>query len=118
MPDEAETSIVMELAPELVNMDEMALNEEGILNRIRQHSNNYQHAEKIVNDELVVARLGQRDDVKVGVMGYPEKASPELGKKIVESLVKNTVERIKSLEAKADEVYKEVNFTLDPIILE
>jgi creatinine amidohydrolase len=113
-----ETSIVMALEPELVDMGEMALDEEPYLSMQIKHPDNYQHAEKIVDDEMVIPRISQRPEVKVGVMGTPEKASRQLGEKIVESIVTAAVEKIKQLEAKADGKYKEVAFKPLPIIFD
>lgn len=112
-----ETSIVMALEPELVRMDELALDSEKLMKLMIEHPDNYQHAEKIVDDELVVPRMSQRKEVKVGVMGYPEKASVELGRKIVKNIVKAASEKINDLEARTDGIYKEVPFIPEPIIL-
>jgi len=112
-----ETSMVMAVEPGLVRMDELELDPEPLLDLQIEHPDNYQHAEKIVDDEFVVARMTQRPDIKVGVMGHPKKASPELGRKIIESMVEGASEKIIELESKADGVYKEVEFTPDPILL-
>ena len=113
-----ETSLVMAMEPELVRMQDMELDPEPLLNLQIEHPDNYQHAEKIVDDEFVVPRMTQRPDIKVGVMGHPEKASPELGKKTIEDIVTNGAAKILELEKKSDGVYKEVAFTPEPIILE
>jgi creatinine amidohydrolase len=111
-----ETSIVMTLAPELVRMDEMELDKEPYFSQQIAHPDNYQHAEKIVNDPLVVPRMTQRSEIKVGVMGHPEKADAKMGKEIVEDIVKNLTARISKIEAGADGVYKEVEFKPEPLI--
>ncbi|MCK5879996.1 MAG: creatininase family protein, partial [Holophagae bacterium] len=112
-----ETSMVMALDPEIVRMDELALDVEPIYSRMVQHPDNYQHAEKIVDDEFVIPRLMQREDVKVGVMGFPERATKEAGEKIVESMVREMSGKIIEIESKADGVYKEIEFNPEPIIL-
>lgn len=112
-----ETSMVMALEPELVRMEDMELDPEPLLKLQIEHPDNYQHAEKIVDDEFVVPRLSQRPDIKVGVMGHPEKASPELGRKMVSNIAKAASAKIQELESKADGVYKEVKFEPRPIIL-
>jgi len=81
-----------------------------------EHPDNYQHAEKIVDDAMVVARQGQRPEIKVGVMGHPESASPELGRRIIEDIVRDAAKKIMKIEAKADGVYREVAFTPEPIL--
>ena len=112
-----ETSMVMALEPEKVRMDELEMDSEPLKSLMREHPDNYQHSEKIVDDEFVVPRLTQRNDVRVGVMGYPEKSSKELGEKIVASIVNAVSEKIMEIESKADGVYKELEFNPEPIIL-
>ena len=111
-----ETSVVMALEPDLVRMDELQLDEEPVATEMRQHPDNYQQAEKIVDDDCVVPRMTQRPDVKIGVMGYPEKASAEKGKQMVADLLEGAVARITKLEAQADGRYKKVAFTPEPLI--
>ena len=76
-----ETSEIMYLAPELVRMEEFETDSEYILNLMTTHPDNYQCAEKIVDDSSVVVRNRQRDDVEVGVMGFPERASRNWAKR-------------------------------------
>jgi creatinine amidohydrolase len=109
-----ETSEIMYLAPELVRMDELELDEPEILASLTAHPDNYQCSEKIVDDEMVVARHRQRDEIQVGVMGYPTRASMEMGKKIVESTVKGACQKIRHLEYEYDGVYKKVFFKPAP----
>jgi creatinine amidohydrolase len=111
-----ETSMVMALAPELVRMDEMELDEEPYLSEQLGHPDRYQHAEKIVDDAFVLPRMTQRSEIKVGVMGHPEKADPEIGKVIVDDIVKNLTAKIQEIDAKADGKYKEVAFNPEPLI--
>ena len=111
-----ETSVVMALEPDLVRIEDMALDPEPLLKLQMEHPDNFQHAEKIVDDECVIARISQRPDIKVGVMGLPRKASPELGRKIIEEVVEGISEKILELDSKANGVYKEVKFIPEPII--
>jgi creatinine amidohydrolase len=113
-----ETSLVMRLAPGLVRMDQLDLDAEPLLGQMRTHPDNYQQAEKIVDDPFVVARMSQRPDARVGVMGDPRRASAELGRKIAEDIVNNLVARIARIEAKADGRYKKVPFTPAPLVLD
>ncbi|MDD5679515.1 MAG: creatininase family protein [Kiritimatiellae bacterium] len=112
-----ETSMVMALAPDWVRMQDLALDPEPWLSMQVEHPDNYQHAEKIVDDAMVVARQGQRPEIKVGVMGHPESASPELGRRIIEDIVRDAAKRIMEIEAKADGVYKEVSWIPEPVML-
>jgi creatinine amidohydrolase len=114
-----ETSLVIALAPELVRMDELALDSDEMMKLMVEHPDNYQHAEKIIDDELVVPRMSQRKEIKVGVMGYhPEKATREIGRKAIDCMVKFAAGKINHLEAHADGIYKEVEFVPEPIILQ
>ena len=112
-----ETSMVMALAPELVRMEDVELDEKRLLDLQINHPDNYQHAEKIVNDEFVIPRMTQRPDIRVGVMGYPQKASAALGRRIVRDTVKSASEKIRELEKRADGIYREVPFTPEPLML-
>ncbi|HUW57037.1 MAG TPA: creatininase family protein [Planctomycetota bacterium] len=112
-----ETSTVMALAPELVRMDELALDDKPVLNSMIEHPDNYQQAEKIVDDPYVIPRMTQRDDVKIGVMGFPEQASRDRGEKIIEATVNAVAKKVEELEAKGDGVYKKVAFIPEPILL-
>jgi creatinine amidohydrolase len=113
-----ETSLVMALRPDLVRLDDLALDEEPWLGLQIKHPDNYQHAQKIVDDSFVVPRMAQRKEIQVGVMGFPERANVELGRQIVGDVTRYAAERIAAIEAKADGVYKEVAFTPAPLIFE
>lgn len=111
-----ETSMVMALEPDLVRMDELELDPEPLLSQQIAHPDNYQQSEKIVDDELVVPRIKQRPEIKVGVMGHPERASRELGLKIVEDIVNTASAKIVEIEKQADGKYKSVPFKPEPLI--
>ena len=114
----AETSLMMALEPDLVQMDKMELDDEPWRSMQIEHPDNYQHAEKIVDDKHVVPRIRQRPQIKVGAMGYPERASAELGKKMVDGIVADAAGKIKELLRKADGNYKEVAFTPEPLLFD
>ena len=113
-----ETSVVMALEPDLVRMDQLELDPEPLLNMQIEHPDNYQIAEKIVDDKFVVPRMRQNPDIKVGVMGYPERASAETGKQIVTKMVDEVSEKINDLESRADGVYKRVTFNPLPLVFD
>lgn len=112
-----ETSLVMALEPELVRMQDLTLDAEPMLSQQIAHPDNYQQAEKIVDDPLVIPRMTQRPEITVGVMGFPHKASLELGKKMAEDIVREASEKIAELERKCDGQYKKVHFEPEPLIL-
>lgn len=111
-----ETSLVMALEPDVVYLDELALDAEPMFCQQIEHPDNYQRAEKIVDDPLVVPRMSQRPEIEVGVMGFPEEASREKGERIAASAVKAAVTKIRELEAASDGVYKQVEFTPEPLL--
>ena len=111
-----ETSMVMALEPSLVRMKDLRLDPEPLWQLQLAHPDNYQHAEKMVDDPFVVPRLTQRQDIRVGVMGYPRKASKHKGQMIVADIVEYAARHIKRLEAKADGIDKEVVFRPEPIL--
>jgi creatinine amidohydrolase len=113
-----ETSMVMALEPGLVRMEEMEVDVEPYRSMQIEHPDNYQHAEKIVDDKFVFPRMTQRPGIKVGVMGYPERASVEIGQKVNEGIVTGAANKIMELEAKADGVYKEIPFVPEPLIFD
>ncbi len=112
-----ETSLVMHLAPGLVRMGQLELDDEPLLGRMRAHPDNYQQAEKIMDDPFVLPRISQRPDVRVGVMGDPIKASAELGATMAEDIIKNLAGHITRMEAGADGIYKPIVFNPAPIAL-
>lgn len=112
-----ETSLMLDLAPELVRLDELELDTPELLSLQRDHPDNYQRAEKIVDDPFVVPRLGQRPDIRVGVMGAPGEASAERGRAINEDIVDDLCARISAIEAKADGVYRSVPHVPEPIMI-
>jgi len=112
-----ETSLMLDLAPELVRMDELELDAPDLLRLQRDHPDNYQRAEKIVDDPFAVPRLSQRPDIQVGVMGAPGEASAERGRAINEDIADDLCARISALEAKADGVYRGVPHIPEPVML-
>jgi creatinine amidohydrolase len=112
-----ETSMMLDLAPEFVRMDELELDTPELLRLQREHPDNYQRAEKIVDDPFVVPRLSQRPDIEVGVMGAPEQASRELGREIDEDILADMCAKISGLEAKADGIYRGVPHIPEPLML-
>lgn len=113
-----ETSMMMALEPRLVRMDRLEMDAPALVDQMRAHPDNYQMAEKIVDDPLVVPRLRQRSDVHVGVMGEPHKASVELGRKLVADIVANLSSRIRALDEKADGIYRQIPFVPAPLLFD
>jgi creatinine amidohydrolase len=112
-----ETSMMLTLAPELVRMEELELDTPELLELQIRHPDNYQRAEKIVDDPLVVPRLTQRPDIRVGVMGHPERATRELGAAVVEAMVGEMTAKLQSIQSRAQGGYHEIAFSPPPITI-
>ena len=112
-----ETSAVMAVAPELVQMDKLALDAPEVVAAMRAHPDHYQTARKPVDNAFVVPRMAQRDDVVVGVMGDPSKASEERGSRFIEESVQRMCGLFEELEKTRSGEYRDVDWTPEPILL-
>lgn len=92
-----ETSLMMYWHPELVR-DEIVLDRDEVVEMLRQHQDNYVVREKPLEHPFIVPRIKQHPAIEVGVMGYPERASAELGEKICNECVRGLVDLIKQME--------------------
>ena len=113
----AETSAVLALAPELVQMDHVQTDEPRLLAEMREHPDNYQYARKPIENEFVVPRMGQRPEIEVGVMGEPSKASAELGERLIADSVEALSQLFTDLEKNRSTKYRKATWTPEPIIL-
>ena len=102
----AETSLLLHWSPEVVRKDKMTLDEPEVAERLRQDPDSYQLRESFTELPQEIVQTSQRTDVKIGVMGYPEQASAELGRKIEEECLQNAGEAILKAIADADEARK------------
>ena len=94
-----ETSLMLYWAPELVHMDRIQYDSEELLNMMREDPDAYQDVQKLVDSPFVGPLVKQKDEVQVGVMGYPEEASAEIGEKMALDSVKQIVEVISEIES-------------------
>ena len=94
-----ETSLMMHWAPELVRPDHVEQDDAALAAHMREDPDNYQHVEKPVDDPHVVARIRQRDDIVVGVMGYPEKASADVGRRVCDEIVAGVTALVRKIES-------------------
>ena len=46
----------------------------------------------------MIEKVSQKEEIKVGVMGFPEKATREIGEKIANEIVDGIVEYVDRLE--------------------
>lgn len=98
---EAETSLMKYWTPEVVRK-KIVMDKPEIAEMLRDDPDSYQLRTSLtgLNDEIVFTT--QRNEVKVGVMGYPEKASVAKGKKIITEILENVVPVLKKAIASAN----------------
>ena len=94
-----ETSLMMYWKPELVQ-DEIVMDDDYISEMMRTDQDWFEKREKPIDHPFIVATVGQRDEIEVGVMGFPERASRELGEKVCGEMVENLVKYVDMLESK------------------
>jgi creatinine amidohydrolase len=94
-----EGSLMLFWAPELVRMDRVALDARKVAQRLRHDPDSYQETLRATDSVLVSPLIRQRRDIKVGVLGYPEKAERAYGKKLCQSVVQDLSRFIEELEA-------------------
>ena len=99
----AETSLLLHWCPEVVRMDKMELDEGEVAERLREDPDSYQLRESYTDMKQEVVQTSQRSDVKIGVMGYPEKANAQFGALIEKEFLENAVPAITSAIAAAEE---------------
>ena len=87
----------------LVQMENLELDESELAERMRHDQDAYQICTTLSGQEQEIATTRQRPEIKVGVMGYPELASAELGREFVEKTIELMAEMIKKAIADADE---------------
>ncbi len=112
-----ETSMLMALTPDLVQMDRLALDTPALVKLMRAHPDNYQYALKPIEDEKVIPRMAQRPDIRVGVMGVPEKSTLAFGQRAVEGTVARMAREFVRLEQGRSRRYRKAKWTPDPIVL-
>ena len=102
----AETSLLLHWCPEVVRKDMIQTDVEDVAERLRSDPDSYQLRESFTELSQEVVQTSQRDDVIVGVMGYPEQASAEIGAKIEAEFMENGTKALLKAIADADEARK------------
>ncbi|HEY3396033.1 MAG TPA: creatininase family protein [Armatimonadota bacterium] len=95
---ETETSLMLHWAGELVRTDRVVLDEPEFAELMRSDQDAFEARKQHVNHPAIIARRYQSPRMKVGVMGYPELATAELGEVIATECVAGLVELIRKLE--------------------
>ncbi len=94
-----ETSLMLYWAPELVR-EKIVMDEPEIARNMRSDQDWYAESEKAVDHPLVLADVHQRPEIKVGVMGFPEKATREYGEVIAKEITENLIAYVNMLNEK------------------
>jgi len=93
----AETSLMMYWHPELVKKENICTDTPEISRMMRTDCDWYEVSEKKIDHKFMLPRTYQRKEIEVGVMGFPEKASPEIGGKISNEMIDGLIEYIEML---------------------
>ncbi len=92
-----ETSRMLYWKPELVHMDRLVMDEPEIAKNLRSDQDWFEHREKPIDSPFVIERVTQREEVKIGVMGFPERASAEIGEKVCGEIIDGLVKLVDEL---------------------
>lgn len=85
-----ETSLMKYWASELVR-DKIVLDTPEIASNMRTDQDWYAASSKLCDHPLVMPVVKQRDEIKIGVMGFPEMATKEHGEKIANEVVEGLI---------------------------
>ncbi len=92
-----ETSVMMYWAPELVQKD-IVMDDDYVASMMRTDQDWFEKRTKPIDHPFVIETVGQRDEIEVGVMGFPERASRELGEKLCKEVIDGLVDYVNLLE--------------------
>lgn len=95
-----ETSMMMYWQPDLVKMDQSALDAPDFVKRMREDCDAYLNITKAIDSQFIIPRLSQSDEMSVGVMGDPAGSNVELGKKIADECAGSLADLVEKLEAR------------------
>ena len=96
----SETSVMMYWAGDKVRMDELAYDEKELLEGMRTDPDWYANIDKKVDSPYVIPFVYQKPEVKVGVMGFPEMATREIGEQICREVADSIVKYVDMLNEK------------------
>jgi len=98
----AETSMMMAWFPEIVRHDQIRLDEPAVAERLRHDPDSYQQIDRFSDLPQEIPQTSQRADVKIGAMGFPERACPETGRLIEKEFMENAIPAFKKAIAAAE----------------
>lgn len=93
---QVETSLMMYWKPELVK-DTITMDDPEISKMMRTDQDWFEKTEKNLEHRFVIPKATQREEIKVGVMGFPERATKKLGEMICNEMVDGLVEYVRIL---------------------
>lgn len=97
---EIETSLILHWSPEVVRA-RRALDARPIAEMLREDPDSYQDRSRLSSSEMEIVTTRQDARVKVGVMGYPERASAETGARVEKEFLDNAAKAIRTALAEA-----------------
>lgn len=94
-----ETAMIQYLKPEAVRKN-IVMDDDDIARMMRTDCDWFAVAEKTIDLPYVIPHIRQREEIKVGVMGYPHLATPELGKVVVDEMVEGLIDYVNQIAEK------------------
>lgn len=99
-----ETSLMKYWKPELVK-DEIVMDDFDIAESMRTDQDWFELSEKSFDHNFIIPKKHQRKEIKIGVMGFPERASVKIGEIICNELVDGLVEYVALLNNRRSDSY-------------
>ncbi|MBQ4516081.1 MAG: creatininase family protein [Clostridia bacterium] len=90
---QVETALMMHWRPDLVQ-DDVCIDDPYSAKMMRTDPDWYATSQKKIDHPYVVEEIFQRPEIEVGVMGFPELATPELGKLVADEMVEELVKYV------------------------
>lgn len=94
-----ETSLMKFWKPELVK-EEIPMDDEYTARMMRTDQDWFELREKTIDHPFIVERVSQKPEIKIGVMGFPEESTKELGEKCYNEMIDNLEAYINMLNEK------------------
>lgn len=96
---QVETALMMYWRPDLVQ-DDICMDEPYCASKLRTDPDWFLVSKKNVDHEFVVEERYQNPDIKVGIIGFPEQATPELGKIISGEMAEGLIKYVDMINEK------------------
>jgi len=101
-----ETALFMHWDPSVIRENMICTDVPEVAERLRSDPDSYQLRESFTELSEEIVQTSQRSDVKVGVMGYPERATAELGAQLDAEFIDNAAAALKKAVECAGEARK------------